>query len=208
MQAVTAGIRNVIFDLGEVIIDLDIPGTIKKLCKHSGKSPDEVRKIYTSSDVFLNYEKGLISDQDFRAGANELLGTSFEDDEFDLIWNGMLRDLPLKRLELLERLKSKYRVFLLSNTNEIHLREFTGLVRSISGKASMETYFEKAYYSHQIKMRKPDAEIFMYVLQNSNLVPGETLFLDDNADNIIGASACGIRAVRVINPDLIFEIFS
>lgn len=207
MEFAIEQITNIVFDLGEVIIDLNIPGTVQKFAEQSGKSAEEVHKIYSSSDVFLNYEKGLISDDEFRSGANRLLGTSYAAPEFDAIWNGMLHRLPLERLQLLKRLSSRFRIFLLSNTNAIHLRQFTKMVQAVSGEKSMEDYFEKAYYSHEIKMRKPDAEIFQFVLKDSNLEARQTLFLDDNQDNIIGARACGICAERILKPDQIFQIF-
>lgn len=197
------GISNIIFDLGEVIIDLDIPGTVRRFADRSGKSEQQVREIYTASDVFLNYEKGLISDQDFRDGANRLFGTDMADDEIDSIWNSMLRHLPERRLELLDRLKSGYRTFLLSNTNAIHIRAFHA---HMPGTRSLESYFEKVYFSHVMNKRKPDAEIFEQVLQENGLKPEKTLFLDDNADNIRGAAACGIVAVRVVHPDDILKL--
>ena len=207
MQLSLEQITNIVFDLGEVIIDLNIPGTIQKFADQSGKSLAEVRKIYSASDVFLNYEKGLISDEQFRSGANQLLGTSYADEEFDSTWNGMLYRLPPERLQLLKRLSNRYRIFLLSNTNAIHLRQFTKMVHSVSGEESMDAYFEKAYYSHLIKMRKPDAEIFEFVLKDSKLEAAQTLFLDDNEDNISGARACGIQAERILKPDQLFQIF-
>lgn len=207
MQLSLEQITNIVFDLGEVIIDLNIPGTIQKFADQSGKSLEEVRKIYSASDVFLNYEKGLISDEQFRSGANQLLGTSYADEEFDSTWNGMLYRLPPERLQLLKRLSSRYRIFLLSNTNAIHLRQFTKMVQAVSGEKSMDAYFEKAYYSHLIKMRKPDAEIFEFVLKDSKLDAAQTLFLDDNEDNISGARACGIQAERILKPDQLFQIF-
>lgn len=197
------GISNIIFDLGEVIIDLDIPGTLRRFAERSGRTEQEVRDIYSASDVFLNYEKGLISDEAFREGANRLFGTNMASDEIDAIWNNMLVHLPLRRLEFLDRIKQNYRTFLLSNTNAIHLRAFNAM---LPGSRPLESYFERAYYSHIMNMRKPDAEIFLRVLEENNLRPEQTLFLDDNADNIQGAAACGIVAVRVARPDDILSL--
>lgn len=197
------GISNIIFDLGEVIIDLDIPGTITRFAQRSGKTEQEVREIYTASDVFLNYEKGLIGDEAFREGANRLFGTDMPPDEIDSIWNSMLRHLPQRRLDFLDRIRNRYRTFLLSNTNAIHIRAFQAFMPD---NRSLESYFEKVHLSHLMKMRKPDAEIFHQVLNENNLLPQETLFLDDNADNIRGAAACGIVAVRVEHPDDILTL--
>lgn len=202
-----ADTRNVIFDLGEVIIDLDIPGTIARFSGRTGKTPEEVRSIYSSSGVFLDYEKGLISDAEFRSGANRLFGSDIGDDEFDSIWNSMLLRLPAERLDLLERVAGKYRTFLLSNTNAIHLKAFTEMVGKLVAPRRLEEYFEKAYYSHEIRMRKPDAEIFNFVLKEKGLDPAQTVFLDDNADNIKGASGLGIQAIQVTRPDILFQLF-
>ena len=104
--------RNVIFDLGEVLLDLAIPKTILRFSEISGKSPEQVKEIYTASDVFLNYEKGLIDDEAFRYGANELFGTRMSDYEFDDIWNGMLHNLSSERLSLLSSITDQFRLFL------------------------------------------------------------------------------------------------
>ena len=199
--------RNVIFDLGEVLLDLAIPKTILRFSEISGKSPEQVKEIYTASDVFLNYEKGLIDDEAFRYGANELFGTRMSDYEFDDIWNGMLHNLSSERLSLLSSITDQFRLFLLSNTNEIHIRKFSEMANNISDKP-LESYFERAYYSNRLKMRKPDHEIFQYVLKENNLLPEETLFLDDNFDNITSARQLGIQTIQITHPSILFQIFS
>ena len=200
-------IKNVLFDLGDVIIDISIPGTITKFAERSGLSTQEIREIYYHSDVFLNYEKGLISDDEFFAGINQIFSTDMSFDEFKSIWNGMLIKIPQERLLLLDKVSKSYRTFLLSNTNNLHLLRFTEMMHEISPERSLESYFERAYYSHQMSMRKPDAEIFEFILKQNNLRPEETIFLDDNADNIYGAAQVGIVAVLVKNPNQLFEIF-
>ena len=207
MSLSSDGIRNIIFDLGDVIIDLDIPATIGRFAECSGKTLEEARMIYSRSDVFLNYEKGLITDQAFRSGANALLGTQLSDREFDAIWNGMLLQVPAEKIAMLEALAPGHRLFLLSNTNNIHLKCFGEIFRKASGGRPIEDYFEKTYYSHLMGMRKPDEEIFRYVLQENGLDPAETLFLDDNADNIRGAAATGIRTFHVTHPSVVFNAF-
>lgn len=200
-------ISSIIFDLGDVIIDLAIPATIARFAECSGKPLEEVRTIYSRSDVFLNYEKGLISDEAFRNGANELLGTRLSDEEFDDIWNGMLIHIPAEKITLLEELAPDHRLFLLSNTNNIHLSCFNGMFLKASGGRPIEQFFEKAYYSHLMGMRKPDEEIFLHVLGENRLDPATTLFLDDNADNIRGAAATGIRTVHVTHPSVVLNVF-
>ncbi|MCZ8285071.1 MAG: HAD-IA family hydrolase, partial [Bacteroidia bacterium] len=109
-------------------------------------------------------------------------------------WNAMLLDFPLHRLELLKALKSKYRLFLLSNTNETHVREFEASLLNSQGYQNLEPFFEKVYYSCRMGMRKPDTEIFDYVLKENKLVPEETLFIDDTIHHIEGALKTGIQA--------------
>lgn len=200
-------IKNIIFDLGDVIIDISIHGTIERFAGRSGLSSADVRNIYNTSSVFLDYEKGKISDPEFLEGANRLFGTDMTFEELCEIWNGMLLRIPTERLHLLEKVSAGYRTFLLSNTNDIHLKCFNGMMEAVSPGKPLNNFFEKTYFSHLLGMRKPDAEIFEFVLRENNLNPEETLFLDDNPDNIAGASRLGIHSTIVTNPDILFEIF-
>ncbi|PZR30139.1 MAG: HAD family phosphatase [Azospira oryzae] len=199
-------VKNIIFDLGGVIINLSVPSTVLAFAKASGKSVDEVAAL-VNSPGFINYEKGLISDEAFRQHVREELNWQASDNEIDESWNAMLLDIPLERLQLLERLKKSYRIFLLSNTNEIHLRKFNQILDSTSGQKEMDGYFHKAYYSHRMKMRKPDVEIFEFVVNENELNPEETLFLDDNLSNLKGAEMAGIKTFHVQTPELIFSLF-
>ena len=199
-------VKNIIFDLGGVIINLSVPSTVLAFAKASGKSVDEVAAL-VNSPGFINYEKGLISDEAFRQHVREELNWQASDNEIDESWNAMLLDIPLERLQLLERLKKSYRIFLLSNTNEIHLRKFNQILDSTSGQKEMDGYFHKAYYLHRMKMRKPDVEIFEFVVNENELNPEETLFLDDNLSNLKGAEMAGIKTFHVQTPELIFSLF-
>lgn len=198
--------KNIIFDLGGVIINLSVPTTFAAFAKASGKPLDEMGK-YSEAQAFFDYEKGLISDEEFRDQVKSLLSWNATDEEFDYCWNAMLLDIPLARLELLERLKKEYNIFLLSNTNEIHLKKFNNILKATTGREAMDHYFHKAYYSHNMKMRKPDTEIFEFVLKENGLNPSETIFLDDNVSNLEGAAKTGIQTFHVTTPDLIFTLF-
>jgi len=159
------------------------------------------------SRAFMDYEKGLLTDEAFRDHVREVLNMDCQDDELDSYWNAMLLDIPAERLQLLEELKKKYRVFLLSNTNEIHLKKFNQILNAAHGRDSMDYYFHKAYYSHRMKMRKPDTEIFEFVLKENQLNASQTLFLDDNLSNLQGAAQVGIQTFHVEKPELIFSLF-
>ncbi|MBK5278730.1 MAG: HAD family phosphatase [Bacteroidia bacterium] len=200
-------IKNVIFDLGGVIINLSTQTTANQFAQLGGISVEEVKHRMMESTEFHDYEKGLISDIQFREIVREMLQIGASDSEIDRCWNAMLLDIPLERIQLLERIRDKYRIFLLSNTNEIHLTCFTGIVKKVTGKSSLDLYFEKAYYSHRMKMRKPDRAIYEVVLAENNLNPLHTIFLDDNLLNLKGAEHCGIKTFHVQHPDLIFTLF-
>ena len=202
------GIKNIIFDLGGVIINLSTQTTVEQFARLGDVKPENVTNRMMQSSEFHDYEKGLISDDRFRDIVRDMLKVQASDSEVDRCWNAMLLDIPMQRIRLLERLKSKYRIFLLSNTNEIHLNCFNGIVKELTGQPSLDYYFERAYYSHRMKMRKPDQEIYEVVLRDNGLIPGQTIFLDDNLSNLKGAELCGINTFHIQHPDLIFTLFA
>ena len=200
-------IKNIIFDLGGVIINLDTKTTfdgfteLSRFTDWSQNSIDEV-------DLFLDYEKGTISSEEFRLGIREMIGnTKLTDGQIDTIWNKMLLDIPSARLELIQRLSERYRLFVLSNTNALHVPAFNKIVKSVSGQPSIDAFFEKVYFSHEVKMRKPEREIYEHVLNDSQLKSEETLFLDDKKENLIAAQAVGIRTLHVTPENDILSIF-
>lgn len=199
-------LKAIIFDLGGVIIDLHEHRTVKYFAQLSGKPEDKIRAII-QLPAFQQFEKGLISENDFRDAARDSLNESASDEQIDQGWNAMLGEIPHARIDLLRSLADKYELYLLSNTNTIHYRAFLKIVKDTIGQDSFEGFFDKAYYSHQIHMRKPDTEIFEWVLAQNNLQPAEALFLDDNAMNIEGAQRVGIQTVHVTYPDLILNLF-
>ena len=111
-------------------------------------------------------------------------------------WNALLLDFPKERIDLLKKIKTKYRTFLLSNTNSIHLKEFQERLHNEQG-VYLEDLFEKAYYSHVVKLRKPNADIFNLVLKENDLMPSETLFIDDTASNFPEAEKMGIQTYHL-----------
>lgn len=204
---VPAGIKNIIFDLGGVIINLSVEKTHQAFATLSGLPIEKIKSIVHHGTFFHHFEKGVINDSAFRDHLRESLHISVTDAELDNAWNAMLLDIPMARIQLLEQLKSKFNIFLLSNTNNIHLQCFNNQVRQLTGMSSINHYFHQAYYSHLLKMSKPDVEIFEHVLQSNNLIDRETIFLDDNKDNLAGANKAGIKTFHVHHPDQIFSLF-
>lgn len=202
-------IRNLIFDLGGVILDLSVDQTMEQFSALSGLDKQRVKDIYSSTPGFEEYEKGLISDHDFRDFVRAVFAVQSSDEEIDTCWNAMLLGLPIRKLNLLQSLKKNFSVYLLSNTNNIHLNYINQIMLpgiTFAGN-SLDSYFHRAYYSHIMKKRKPNADIFEQVLDENSLLAHETLFLDDNLPNIEGAKKLGIQTVHVDAPDLILNYF-
>ena len=190
-------------------MDLHVDKSHHAFARLSHRSSEEIQAKISQSTCFIAHEKGLISDAQFRDEVRTLLGMNLTDAEIDNAWNAMLGDIPLDRLQLLKRLRKDYKVFLLSNTNSIHLPIFSETVKVNSGEeASLESFFDKAYYSHVMKMRKPDEEIFKKVLTENQLIAGNTLFLNDFLPNLKGAEKAGLKTFHVQGPQSIFSLFS
>ncbi len=135
------------------------------------------------------------------------LEISCSDTEFDEAWNAMLGKINPIRVEKLFELKEKHNIYLLSNTNALHVPAFTEILLQDTGVKNLNDIFHKVYYSHEVKMRKPNLDIFEYVLKENNLLGEETLFLDDTFENLKAAENLGINTLKVTHPDMWIEYF-
>ena len=187
-------IKDLLFDLGNVIIDIDINGAMERL-KSMLRSDADVAMI---QKALMDYECGRISTEIF---INHILRQS--DRKYQAIdvieaWNGMLIGIPRYRLVMLEMLRLNYNVYLLSNTNELHLEWVHRYVQRAHKVSNFEeTYFDQAFYSHMIGDRKPNASIFKYVSEEVFMTPEHTLFLDDLEENVAAAAAFGFHTYHV-----------
>lgn len=207
MQLSTIGA--LVFDLGGVVINIDPARAFRALQQLAPASVSVTDEFMEHHGLFLDYEKGLIDEQTFRQGIRELIQRpDITDGAIDEAWCSMLLNIPPERLQLLERLKSQYRTFVLSNTNQIHVDAFNRMTAAVGEQPTIEHLFEKVYYSHHLKMRKPEAQIYRHLLDEQDLVPSETLFLDDREDNLAAARAEGIRTQLVTGANGILELFA
>lgn len=200
-------INTLIFDLGGVIIDLHIDRTIAEFGRLSNRPGDEIEHSYGKPEFFNEFEKGLINPAEYRANLREYLKSTASDNDLDTAWNAMLGKINPLRIEKLQELKKSHQLILLSNTNAIHVPVFTGILKNTSGISSLSALFDKVYFSHEINLRKPDEEIFQFVIDENSLHPAETLFLDDTLENLKGAQNLGINTMRVTHPDEWIEFF-
>ena len=180
-------LKNIIFDFGDIFINLD-----KKLFA------EELQKIHISQEsedlqpILKHYEMGLVSTDKFLTFFEERLHVS--QDKLKRAWNSILLDFPKERLRFIQNLSEskKYRLFLLSNTNDLH-------ISWIQKNWGMEQYnafkicFEQFYLSHEVNLRKPNNNIYEFVLTTNDLAPKETLFIDDTKENTDAAKALGIH---------------
>lgn len=186
--------KNIIFDLGGVILNIDYSLTEKAFAKLGISDFKTMFSQAQQTQLFDNYEKGFISSNTFRAELKKYLQKDTSDKIIDEAWNAILLDLPQERIEFLKKIKLTHRTFLLSNTNDIHIETINTYLKKEYGLADLSSLFEKMYLSYEIGMRKPDAEIFELVLQENNLVPSETLFIDDSIQHVEAAKNLGINA--------------
>jgi putative hydrolase of the HAD superfamily len=187
-------IKNIIFDLGGVIINLDTELTIYEFNKLSDTPFESVYTQKQQIALFNQFDKGEISDYDFFKTLREILRFTGEDEDLLYAWNAMLLGVPDERLDVLIKAKQNYKTFLLSNTNETHVAAFERDLYQTQGVRNFKDYFDKVYYSCRMKMRKPDKEIFEFVLTQNRLNPSETVFIDDSVQHVKGAGECGINA--------------
>ena len=147
------------------------------------------------------------TDEEFIASLQKMAGSSLGTDVIQKAWNALLIRFPAERIELLKKLRQKYRLFLLSNTNAIHVVEFQKIYSNTFQNGSLVDLFDKVYYSNEIGMRKPNAEIYEFVLKDSQLLPEETLFIDDSLPNVEGAKQVGIQAIHLKPGQTILDLF-
>jgi epoxide hydrolase-like predicted phosphatase len=188
------GIKNVIFDLGGVIINLDTNRTISAFNAISDKP---FQKIYTQAgqtELFNLLDTGTISEKEFFTELKKEIGFSGNNEVLLQAWNAMLLDIPEKRLDVLVEMKHNYNTYLLSNTCEPHIKAFERELYIDHGVKNFDDYFDKVYYSCRVGLRKPNKEIFEMVLSENNLKPEETVFIDDSAQHVQSAGNCGINS--------------
>jgi glucose-1-phosphatase len=198
-------IKNIIFDLGGVIMNIDFKKTEAAFEALGFADFKQYMTQFHITPFFEQYETGMIDDAAFIKGVQGMAGRPITAEEVVASWNALLLDFPPARLALLDAIKNQYRIFLLSNTNALHYRAFQQTLHAQTGRV-LEDIFEKAYYSHTAHLRKPDAAIYKLVLDENALHPAETLFIDDTASNFSGAEELGIQTLHLKPPMQITEI--
>jgi putative hydrolase of the HAD superfamily len=191
------GIKNIIFDLGGVLLNLDF-GLTQQAFVELGIT--DFKGYYAKAQqvgLFDDFEIGKITELQFCEQLKELSGIDKPNEEIVAAWNMMLLNFPKVRRDLLLKLKVKYAIVLLSNTNETHVRSFLKTVKKDINEDSLAPLFNAVYYSNEIGFRKPNLNTFEYVLSQNNFKAEETLFLDDSIQHLEGAKKLGIKTFHI-----------
>ena len=188
-------VKNIILDFGGVLLDIDYQRTEQAFIKLGCTNFKEIYSQAAQSNLFNKYEVGEITEAFFFEELKKISGIkNITSQEIRNAWDSMLIGFPEENYLLLKELKKKYRIFLLSNTNETHITAFEKLVEKVCRVNEFENLFEKVYYSCRIHLRKPDAACFLHVLNDGKLKLEETIFIDDSIQHIEGAKKTGITA--------------
>lgn len=184
-------IKNIVFDLGGVIMTLDPAEALRRFKALGLSDAERYLDAYTQSGIFGNLEEGKITAEDFRSKLSSLTGHELTFDECKHAWLGYRKDVPQRNLDLLKELRAKgYRLILLSNTNPFMMD--WALSCEFDGKgSSLNDYFDALYLSYRLGIMKPVPDFFRQVLDNENILPEETLFVDDGPRNVEAAGKLG-----------------
>lgn len=193
----TENIKNIIFDFGGVIHDIRYENVGEAFVRHGITNLGTFySKDFQTAEMDL-FEKGLLTPAQYRDYIRRATGHNLSDTDIDDIVNAILIDVPSERVELLLRLRKRYRVFLFSNTNQINYDCFTAKLQKKFGFDIFKSCFDAAYFSQLMHCRKPSPEGFRRIVDEQHLIPAETLFIDDIARNLDGARAVGIHGLHL-----------
>jgi putative hydrolase of the HAD superfamily len=200
------GIKNIIFDLGGVLLNIDPKKTIESFEKLGMEQLVGDNGLSYDHEIFYLMEQGKVTSEEFRDGVRKLLQAKVSDSQIDEAWTAMLLDFPEIRVQLVKNLQRDFKIYLFSNTNAIHVEKFHSNFRKQHG-FEVSTLFEKDFYSNEIGLRKPSSESFHEIIRLSGVNANESLFIDDSKANVEAAVASGMKGFWLEPGQKIEEIF-
>ena len=199
-------IKNIIFDLGGVILNIDLKRTELAFADLGIGNFKEYYTLQHASPIFQNLELGLITPGVFYEEFRNLVQLPLTDEEIRTAWNALLLDFPPERIRWLNKTGKEYNIYLLSNTNQIHYDAFSKRFEQQFANDKLDDQFISTFYSHKIGLRKPCKEAYEAVLKQENLVAEETVFIDDSLQNIDGAKQTGLQTIYLPSPHTVLEL--
>ncbi len=196
MTQYSAMIRNILFDFGNVLFDLDLGAFEREMKNLLGEGYALAKGKLRKERVFELYETGGLSTEEFVENLSQATEPPLSREQVIAAWNTIFIGMPHHRFEMLLRLRQRYKVFLLSNINELHECWIADYMEREHGLANYESlHFDGVYFSHLIRLRKPTREAFEYVLADAEILPEETVFFDDLQENVEAALLVGIQGI-------------
>jgi FMN phosphatase YigB (HAD superfamily) len=199
-------IKNIIFDLGGIFIELDYFKTEKAFINLGITRFPKLYSQHFATPLFADLETGRITEEEFYNGFRKTADINLTNQQIKNAWNAMLLNFPPERLRWLKNIAKEYKIYLFSNTNIIHYNAVQKIFYENTGQKNFDDFFIKAYYSHDLEMRKPDPAAFREILKRENLAAAETLFIDDTPKNIEGAKQAGLQAILLPPPTTVFDL--
>lgn len=199
-------VENIIFDLGGVLLDIDYNLTLEAFEKLGVAHFDTMYSQSDADQLFQKLETGKISEENFYQEFGRFTGLHLSPEETRKAWNAMLLNFREESLQFLDNLSHRYKIFLLSNTNQIHIDWFKNKFYETKREKPFDEYFSRAFYSCDIGLRKPDLECYEWVLNELSVEAGKTLFIDDSQGNIEGAKKAGLQTIHLLPGEKIEEL--
>ncbi|MEP0713573.1 HAD family phosphatase [Algoriphagus sp.] len=196
-----------IFDLGNVIIDLDYPKALQRIKEEVSTDFHSRVDSFYITDFHKDYERGIINSSQFREEVRSYFQQSWADQKVDELWNCLLKSIPVQRLELISKLRKNFQIGVLSNTNLIHIEAVNRILQNEHGIENFGPLVDWLFLSHEMGLAKPSPEIYEKMLGDLGTTGDRVIFFDDLQANVEGARAVGIKAVHVTGPEVIFDYF-
>lgn len=193
-------IKNIAFDFGGVIVDLDRDKAVQAFIRLGLKDADRILDKYHQTGIFQELEEGKLGEEAYREKLSRLCGRPLEREEVRQAWMGFVSGMDVRKLDYIAQLRQKgYRTYLLSNTNPYLMDYWARTPRFTPQGNSIDTYFDKLYLSFEMGCMKPNGEIFRQMIEDARIRPEETLFVDDSASNIAAGKAAGLQTFQPEN---------
>jgi putative hydrolase of the HAD superfamily len=199
-------VKNIIFDLGGVFMNLDYQKMEQAFIDLGIANFSELFTQHHSSPLFEDLETGKITNEHFYQQLRKISGVDVSNEAIRDAWNAILLDFPKERIDWLNEIKKKYNIYLFSNTNQIHYDAFIETFRKQTGIENFNQYFIKAYYSHELGLRKPYKNSYQKIIDEQKLIAAETLFIDDTLKNIEGAQQAGLQTIHLAAPLTVLDL--
>lgn len=200
-------IKNIIFDFGGVVLDIDPQLTVDEFVKLGFTDFDKLTSPEFTEEIIGKFERGILTPEVFRTKLKTFFDLDITDQQLDYAWNSLLYDIPKERIEIIEQVKKNYQIILLSNSNEIHYDLFVRDLQLRFGYREFDDLFHKSYFSFDLHLLKPNPEIYEFVINQHGILPEETLFIDDKEENIEAAKNIGLRTYKLDKPERVRDIF-